>query len=355
MNFLGGLTGKLKEYVNVTRNDNEEHATQYSNTNYSVEDANQTIHVLKDESKMLKQRLNSLMKENELLKESIFNKEADNKSISTQANKIFKEFKGAFFTHEKSQDLNKTLGEFKRFLFDNMLLYNNIEEEDVEQLNGIVNIEDDDWSKNKDVFIFKQNLLERNYRELFKNMQVANELNEYIQSRNLQPKATEVTSERREDIREKSKVVEETRTKSRSPIRESIAQSTNIRKEKPVQEKTIFESLISDIDIPKSELTTSKNMNLIAGTSKGSSIKDIFTIDHDAGDDDLNFLASIKPTNSINLTSTTPPKQNTSGTITPTQTNQINQNKTSTSKVTSKQTILNEEPNILECNINLNN
>jgi hypothetical protein len=137
-----------------------------------------TISILKEENRVLKERMNNLMKENELLRQSVFNNNVDSSS-KTQFGKIFSGLKTAFLSGESLTGVNQSVTDFKTFLFQNML-YNdeNIEEDDIEYLNNI-NITDDDWNKNKDLYIFKQKLLSKNYQELIRNVLISNELNEF--------------------------------------------------------------------------------------------------------------------------------------------------------------------------------
>jgi hypothetical protein len=58
---------------------------------------------------------------------------------------------------------------------DNLLLYSSIEDDDVDYLNSI-EIKEDDWEKNKEIYLFKQKIIEKNYSEMYKNILVSREL-----------------------------------------------------------------------------------------------------------------------------------------------------------------------------------
>lgn len=183
MNILGNIKKVITSYSNPNDILNPiQNTLNIQSSDYSTSsDNNTTINVLKDESKYLKEKYNQLQKENELLKQSIFTNSNQNNS---QITKIFKEFKSAFFSYDSNTETNKSIRDFKNFLFQNMLLYNSVEEEDIDVLNAI-NITDNDWNNNKDVFIFKQNLLERNYNQLMENLIVSNELNSFLKENDL--------------------------------------------------------------------------------------------------------------------------------------------------------------------------
>jgi hypothetical protein len=132
--------------------------------------------ILKEENRGLKEKLNILIKENELLQQSVFNNET---AAKTQFGKIFSGLKTAFLSNESLTGVNQSAVDFKSFLFDNLLYHSeNIEEDDVEFLNNI-SITEDDWNKNKELYIFKQKLLTRNYQEMIRNILISNELNEF--------------------------------------------------------------------------------------------------------------------------------------------------------------------------------
>lgn len=183
MNILGNIKKVITSYSNPNDLLNpSQTASNSGGAEYSTaSENNSTITLLKDESKFIKEKYNQLLKENELLKQSIF---TNSNQSNSQITKIFKEFKSAFFSYDSNTETNKSIRDFKNFLFQNLLLYNSVEEEDIDVLNAI-NITDSDWNNNKDIFIFKQNLLERNYNQLMENLIVSNELNSFLKDNGL--------------------------------------------------------------------------------------------------------------------------------------------------------------------------
>lgn len=125
-----------------------------------------TAKTIKEANNNLKETLNSLTKENTDLKNTIVNK----KKNSSDLKDIYKTL---FLSNEiNANEKNK---EFNDFLYDQYLLYDGLEEEDINDLNQI-KVKEDNWSDNKDLFIFKQKIIERNYQKLFRNIAASREL-----------------------------------------------------------------------------------------------------------------------------------------------------------------------------------
>ena len=73
--------------------------------------------------------------------------------------------------------MNKSILEFKKFLSEQILFYG-LQEDDIDNLNNLTNtLNDYDWSQNKDLFMFKQRLLENNFNEMFRNLVIMNKFN----------------------------------------------------------------------------------------------------------------------------------------------------------------------------------
>ena len=128
------------------------------------------------ENKALKSNLDNKINENKILKNAILNNEDD----SSKFNKFFNEIKTTFLTNEndKTSD-NIYLNRFKNFLYSQCLFYGGIEDDDINFLNQVKINQNEDW-EGKDIFIFKQKIIERNYNELFKNLLISNELNKIL-------------------------------------------------------------------------------------------------------------------------------------------------------------------------------
>ena len=181
---MNNIFGNFKKVIGY----NQQNSIITSNTpgieNNITDENNFSIKLLKEESKLLKEKYNQILKENELLKQSIFNSTNQNNS---NISKIFTELKTAFFSYENNLETNKSIRDFKNFLFENMLLYNSVDNEDIDILNSF-NISDKDWNNNKDIYLFKQNLLEKNIKDIMENVVVSNEFNKFINIHNLKQK-----------------------------------------------------------------------------------------------------------------------------------------------------------------------
>jgi hypothetical protein len=166
MQLFGGLKDKISGIYGKAKGAGESLIGSEQNLDY--EDIKHTLNVLKDENNILKNKIRVL--ENSVL--------GDNQSSSnTQFGKIFKDLKSTF-SFSAGQQVDSRW-EFKKFLCDNLLFYNNIDEDDIDYLNS-VQLSEEDWEKSKDLFIFKQKILEKNYAEMFKNIFVSKELDQEI-------------------------------------------------------------------------------------------------------------------------------------------------------------------------------
>ena len=129
------------------------------------------------ENKALKDNLDEKIKENKQLKNSILNSNEN----SSGFDKFFNEIKTTFLNPEDEDDFDKKYtNQFKNFLFDQYFFYGGIEEDEINFLNQINVNKDQDYQNNKDIFLFKQKILERNYNELIRNLLISNELNNIL-------------------------------------------------------------------------------------------------------------------------------------------------------------------------------
>ncbi len=134
------------------------------------------------ENKALKDNLDEKIKENKQLKNSILNSNEN----SSGFDKFFNEIKTTFLNPEDEDDFDKKYtNQFKNFLFDQYFFYGGIEEDEINFLNQINVNKDQDYQNNKDIFLFKQKILERNYNELIRNLLISNELNSFINPKNI--------------------------------------------------------------------------------------------------------------------------------------------------------------------------
>ena len=143
------------------------------------------------ENKALKSKLDEKIIENKQLKNSILNSN-DN---SSGFNKFFNEIKTTFLNPEDEDDFDKKYtNQFKNFLFDQYFFYGGIEEDEINFLNQINVNKDEDYQNNKDIFLFKQKILERNYNELIRNLLISNELNNILDINSINSKKNNLKS-----------------------------------------------------------------------------------------------------------------------------------------------------------------
>jgi hypothetical protein len=129
-----------------------------------------TIKTIKDANDDMKNTMNILTEENKELKNTILNKPEK----SSEFQNIYKDIKYTFFSSNES-DIKENLKDLNDFLYDQYLLYDGLEEDEINDLNQL-QIKEDKWSDNQDFFNFKQKIIERNYQELFRNMTSSSEL-----------------------------------------------------------------------------------------------------------------------------------------------------------------------------------
>ena len=140
----------------------------------SYEELLTTLPILDQENRNLKDTLNHLSSENEFLKNSMIN----DKESSSGLKQFYKDMKYTFIDSQKDDNLTKDKC-LKDLLYEQYLFYDGIEVDEINFLNKL-KIKEDDWSKNKDFFMFKQKIIERNYQQLFKNLIASQLLNEIL-------------------------------------------------------------------------------------------------------------------------------------------------------------------------------
>ena len=168
MKFIGNYFGKKEEVV-----------IDPKFKSMSKDELILTANTLSDANENLKVSLDELTKKNKTLKEILLNEEKD-KKISELKNFV-KDMKYTLFSSE-DMDTNEKNKELNEFIYDQYLLYGGLEEEEINDLNQI-KIKEDNWADNKDFFIFKQKIIERNYQELFKNKDIYEELNKLFETK----------------------------------------------------------------------------------------------------------------------------------------------------------------------------
>ena len=207
--FISGLTKNLGILTG-----NKETPVDGKFSDMSTEDLITTATILQDGYDKLKVDYSNLQKENKLLKNSVIN---NSNEQSSEFGKFFSNFKNAILDDGISPE--KNLNDFKSFLYNECLLYGGIEEDDVNVLEQINIIDDSDWENNKNIYLFKQKVLERNYREMFNNLLISHEINTFLQKE----KPHTITT---------NKIQEEASSKSNNTLMNMI---TNDIKESPIK------------------------------------------------------------------------------------------------------------------------
>ena len=155
-------------------------ALGFDNEDYNKMSKEQLVPIatnLKNQNQELKNNLKNIMDECSLLENSIINNSNDN---NTQFGKIFIDLKNSLLTYENGKNINNNSIEFKKYLYRNNLLYGGIEEDNIDLLKEIKIKQDDEWKNNKDSVLFKQKLLERNYKEFFRNLLMSKEFSNIL-------------------------------------------------------------------------------------------------------------------------------------------------------------------------------
>ena len=169
------LFQKLNDFLNINNVQNDEKFNEMSK-----EELTNVASILSDENKKLKEKMNLIMNENNLLKNSIIN----NSEKNSEFGKIYNDLKETFLNFDDNENNNKNLNNFKTFLYNQFLFYGGIEEDDVNFINQININNDEEWEKNHEIFLFKQKILERNYNEIFRNLLISKEINNLIGKKN---------------------------------------------------------------------------------------------------------------------------------------------------------------------------
>ncbi len=139
-----------------------------------------TANTLKDANNNLKMSLEELNKSNISLKENILNKEPKTSELKN----LYEDIKYTLFnTDSEKLENNSKNRDLRDFIYEQYLLYDGLEEEEINNLNQI-KIKEDNWLDNKDFFILKQKVIERNYQDLFKNISIIEELNKLYGNQN---------------------------------------------------------------------------------------------------------------------------------------------------------------------------
>ena len=160
MDIFKNFLGKKKDETIIDPSFKDMGRDELINVIYSLQEANTNLKIKFEEEK----------KQNDILKNS-FN---DKKKKSIDIKNIYQQFKNVYFSNNEIEDNTKDK-EFNDFLYDQYLFYGGLEEDEINDLNEI-KVKDDNWSNSEEFFLFKQKVIERNYHELFRNMQASKNL-----------------------------------------------------------------------------------------------------------------------------------------------------------------------------------
>ena len=172
MNIFGNLT---KNITNLLGGNNPDSLYRQNFINKTHEELVDIASTFADENHIIKEQINTLMKENELLKNSII---SNGSAKSSTFGKFYKDMKNTLLNIDDESAKEEGDG-FKQFLYDQFLFYGGLEEEDIHNLNQM-NFSDAEWEKSREIYMFKQNILERNYHELFRNLAISKEINKFM-------------------------------------------------------------------------------------------------------------------------------------------------------------------------------
>ena len=229
--------------------------TEDNYENMTKEQLVKTTSYLNNENKSIKSELTNIISENNLLNNSVINNSDNN---SSQFGKLFLDIKNSFFKDEYN-DYYKDLNSFKTFLYDNNLFYGGIEENDINLLKKKKINVDENWNDNKNAFLFKQKLLDRNYKELFKNLFISKEFNNLINSKN----NVNYSFNEEKNIKSKDVVVNEERKNRENEINENknifYENNENLKSNREKDNNNEFITKMKET-LPKKSKNTEKNL-----------------------------------------------------------------------------------------------
>ena len=154
MNIFGNLT---KNITNLLGGNNPDSLYRQNFINKTHEELVDIASTFADENHIIKEQINTLMKENELLKNSIISNGSEK---SSTFGKFYKDMKNTLLNIDDESAKEEGDG-FKQFLYDQFLFYGGLEEEDIHNLNQM-NFSDAEWEKSREIYMFKQNILFKN-------------------------------------------------------------------------------------------------------------------------------------------------------------------------------------------------
>ena len=239
MKFIGNYFGKKEEI-----------AIDPKFKSMTKEELILTANTLKDANENLKVSLNELTKKNEFLKETLLNKEKK----SSELKNFVKDIRYTLFSSEDVDSNNEKNKELNDFIYDQYLLYGGLEEEEINDLNQI-KIKEDNWNDNKDFFIFKQKIIERNYQELFKNIAISEEI------KKLFPTKDNENIETKDSDNNKNIIENDIEIEKKNEKKENKTQKIKSEKKKKGKRKEIKKEEEKKFDIDKLNQNQEKKVN----------------------------------------------------------------------------------------------
>ena len=182
-----------------------------------------TATILQADNSNLKEKLKFLTEENQKLKHDLLGIKKEGK-----LNKIISSVTSDF------SDNNKKLNSFKEFIFKQYFLYNGLTEDEVNYLNTLDQVSENDFENNKGLFIFKQKIIERNYREMMNNAKIGQEINQLCL--------------RKKELFNKENYVTPRNDTISSQNGELLQNKINVEENKETKKKVLLEDLLMEND-----------------------------------------------------------------------------------------------------------
>lgn len=126
---------------------------------------------LKSENENIKEKINKLSNENCILKNSIINDKAN--SSHSEFGKLYNNILKQFI---KQKAENFDVKNFENFLYNQKLFYGFSEEDKYNNIEKFNEINDSNFKEYKEDYLFRQNILERNLNEIYRNLLMSKEL-----------------------------------------------------------------------------------------------------------------------------------------------------------------------------------
>ena len=133
---------------------------------------------IKAETNKMKSKVDKFNTENNILKNSIINNSTN--GAESKFGLLYNNMKNSYL---KQKSTNFDINDFKNYLCKQKLFYGISNEDNI----NFIKLKEikDDWSDNKNEYLFRQNMLERNLNEFYQKILVSKELNSQFKKKNL--------------------------------------------------------------------------------------------------------------------------------------------------------------------------